>query len=169
MTKYELETGERSFLIELERMEESGPEELYLAEIDGEKKEVRMISVSPSHLSLLVDNRSHNVQVEKEGDCYRVTTGGESYSFRIREWSGSRQPDTEPRAAEVVITAPMPGLVMEVFARPGEEIEANARLLVLEAMKMQNEISSPRPGRITSVSVNQGDSVRIGDQLVVIE
>lgn len=70
--------------------------------------------------------------------------------------------------AEAVL-APMPGTILSVKVSEGEEVKAGDILLILEAMKMENEILAPRAGRVTSVGVAEGASVNTGDQLVVIE
>jgi len=168
MKEFVVEAGDRSFRIGVGKLKEHGPEQLYEVVMEGEKKLVSAVSVSPAHLSLLVDNLSHNVEVRREGEYYLVSIEGENYSFLVREAAGTAPAATPPVPTEAVITAPMPGMVIEVFIRPGDKIDPNAKLLVLEAMKMQNEISSPRKGEIIRVSVKPGDSVKVGDELVLI-
>jgi biotin carboxyl carrier protein len=67
------------------------------------------------------------------------------------------------------ITAPMPGKVVRVLVEAGEEVEAGAGLVVVEAMKMQNEMKSPRAGAVVSIKVAAGDTVEAGTLLAVIE
>lgn len=67
------------------------------------------------------------------------------------------------------IIAPMPGKVLRVLVAPGDEIKARQPLVVVEAMKMENELSSPRDGRVTDVAVAPGVSVEAGRLLVVVE
>jgi biotin carboxyl carrier protein len=67
------------------------------------------------------------------------------------------------------ITAPMPGKVLRVLVKPGDEITARQPLVVVEAMKMENELSSPRDGRVADVAVVPGVSVEAGRLLVVVE
>lgn len=67
------------------------------------------------------------------------------------------------------ITAPMPGKVVRVLVEAGEEVEAGAGLVVVEAMKMQNEMKSPRAGAVVSIKVSAGDTVEAGTLLAVIE
>jgi biotin carboxyl carrier protein len=67
------------------------------------------------------------------------------------------------------IVAPMPGKVLRVLAAPGDQVSARQPLVVVEAMKMENELSSPRPGRVKDVTVRAGESVEPGRLLVVVE
>ena len=70
---------------------------------------------------------------------------------------------------KLVVTAPMPGLVVEIMCSDGEQVEAGPGILVLEAMKMQNEITAPASGIITGIPVESGSSVNLGDSLFIIE
>ncbi len=70
---------------------------------------------------------------------------------------------------ELRIMAPMPGRVLRVLVKPGDDVEARQGLVVVEAMKMENEIRSPRAGRVKDVAVADGQSVEGGRLLVVIE
>jgi biotin carboxyl carrier protein len=67
------------------------------------------------------------------------------------------------------IVAPMPGKVVRVLAREGDEVEAGAGVAVVEAMKMQNEIKSPKKGSIQKILVREGAAVNAGDVLAIVE
>ena len=67
------------------------------------------------------------------------------------------------------ISAPMPGRIVRVLVHPGDEVAARQGLVVIEAMKMENELTAARPGRVTEVAVTAGSSVESGRLLVVIE
>jgi biotin carboxyl carrier protein len=66
------------------------------------------------------------------------------------------------------VTSPLPGVILSVSVRVGDEVKSGQRLLVLEAMKMENSIEADRDGKVTAVKVNQGDSVLEGAELVII-
>ncbi|HXT69573.1 MAG TPA: biotin/lipoyl-containing protein [Vicinamibacterales bacterium] len=72
-------------------------------------------------------------------------------------------------AGEVRVLAPMPGRVLRVLVKPGDEVGARQGLVVIEAMKMENEIGAPKAGRIKEVAVTDGQSVESGRLLVVVE
>ena len=65
----------------------------------------------------------------------------------------------------VAVNAPMPGNILDVRVKPGDSVKAGDTLLILEAMKMENEISAPQDGTIASVNVSKGDTVNSGDLL----
>ena len=68
-------------------------------------------------------------------------------------------------AGSVTVTAPMPGNILDVKVKAGDSVKAGDTLLILEAMKMENEISAPQDGTIASVNVRKGDVVNSGDLL----
>ncbi len=74
-----------------------------------------------------------------------------------------------PAAGAQQVLAPMPGKVVKVLVQPGDEVKARQGLIVVEAMKMENELRSPKDGRVTEVLVAEGASVEAGRPLVVVE
>ena len=71
-------------------------------------------------------------------------------------------------AGAVSVTAPMPGNILDVKVKAGDSVKAGDTLLILEAMKMENEISAPQDGTIASVNVRKGDVVNSGDLLITM-
>lgn len=78
-------------------------------------------------------------------------------------------PSAAPSAGATVVEAPMPGTILDVRVKPGDTIKEHQVLLTLEAMKMENEISSPRAGVVDTVQVVKGASVNTGDVLVSLK
>ena len=72
-------------------------------------------------------------------------------------------------AGSEVVSAPMPGTILSVNVNEGDEVKAGDILVILEAMKMENEILAPRDGKVSSIGTSQGASVNTGDKLVVID
>lgn len=135
--------------------------------------------VRTAHYSLLVGNDSYDVYVRDLGDApddegaraFEVTVGGRTVSVRLRDeraralaqlTGGSRH------AGDAAIRAPMPGLVAGVLASEGQAVERGQAVIVLEAMKMENDLATPRAGVIKSVKVTKGQTVNQGDTLVVV-
>jgi biotin carboxyl carrier protein len=113
--------------------------------------------------SLLVDNHSYEVLVEQQGEEFRVLVAGKLHTVRVEDIEHHRLselvgPRTEPRV-ETAITAPMPGLVVSVPVRVGQSIAAGDVLVVLESMKMENEVRAPQDAVIQAVHVAAGDFV----------
>lgn len=78
---------------------------------------------------------------------------------------------TQPAATSEgdLIAAPMPGSILKVLVNVGDEVQENQPLLILEAMKMENEVVSNHAGKVTSISVNVGETVNAGDALITIQ
>ena len=109
-----------------------------------------------------------------------VTVNGVAYNVTVEEGTGApvaaaapAAPAPAPAAPEapaapagaagaVVVNAPMPGNILDVKVKPGDSVKAGDTLLILEAMKMENEISAPQDGTIASVDVRKGDVVDSG-------
>lgn len=74
-----------------------------------------------------------------------------------------------PTAGGDAVDAPMPGTILKVLAQVGDQVTANQPVLILEAMKMENEIVAPRDGAVTAIHVNVGDMVNPGQPLITID
>ncbi len=166
---FKVSDGEHMLTVEASRLEVRPQDELFEVEINGEKKVISISRISPAHLSILLDGKSYNVEVERFGKKYQVSTRGEVYDFSVTDEREVVTTEKEQISGRIVVTAPMPGLVVDLMYEVGAEVEADKGILVLEAMKMQNEITSPVKGIITEIPVEQGSSVNSGDCLFVIE
>ena len=100
-----------------------------------------------------------------------VTVNGVAYNVTVEEGTGAAVASAPVAAApagaagSVTVTAPMPGNILDVKVKAGDSVKAGDTLLILEAMKMENEISAPQDGTIASVNVRKGDVVNSGDLL----
>ncbi|MBI2942199.1 MAG: biotin/lipoyl-binding protein [Chloroflexi bacterium] len=131
---------------------------------------------APSLYSLLVDHRSYEVfidqeQGEQEGE-YHVLIEGEQYKLTVQdEWArrlATIQRRAHIQAGELPIKAPMPGYVVAVLVKPGQRVERGQGLVILSAMKMENEIKAPRAGTVQSANVEAGQTVEQGRVLLVL-
>ncbi len=111
---------------------------------------------------------------------FLVNVNGTSYEVEVEEIKGEVQPAKKeipapaakapaaPGAADT-ISAPMPGTVISINVKVGDSFKRGQVLLVLEAMKMENEILAPRDGRVVNVNAQKGSSVNSGDILIAFE
>ena len=166
---FEVSDGEHVLKVEASRLEVRPHDELFEVEVDGSKKVISISRISPAHLSILLDGKSYNVEVERFGKKYQVTTRGEVYEFAVTDEREVITTEKLQAGGRLVVTAPMPGLVVEILCSDGEQVEAGQGVIVLEAMKMQNEITAPASGIITGIPVESGASVNLGDSLFIIE
>lgn len=142
----------------------------YVVSIDGVAHEVDTAYRGASFYSLVSDHRSYDVAVHDEGpDTYTVRHGGFARKLRIVNplvvAAGAR---TVP-AGPVPVRAVMPGRVVKLLVDEGAEVRAEQPLLVLEAMKMENDILAPKDGRVTQVRVTAGQAVENAETLLVVE
>lgn len=119
--------------------------------------------------SILLDGRSYDVQVERAPRHLIVVVQGHRFEIEVRDprrWSrqsaGGRGEDVE------TIAAPMPGKVVRVLVAAGDTVEAGQGLLVVEAMKMQNEMKAARAGHVLSVTAREGATVTAGEVLATV-
>jgi biotin carboxyl carrier protein len=152
--------------------------------IDGRAVSVDVRMLEPGVMSLLV--RDPDVQGDPDpqwdpdvqGLQYRcvldgdgVVIGGRRYGFEVddpRSLQGRRGAGAGTEGPRPV-KAPMPGRVVRVLVEAGDEVEEGQGCVVIEAMKMQNELKSPKAGRVVRVGVAVGETVGSGDVLVVVE
>ena len=100
-----------------------------------------------------------------------VTVNGVAYNVTVEEGTGAPAAAAAPVAAPAAAPAPaaaMPGNILDVKVKAGDSVKAGDTLLILEAMKMENEISAPQDGTIASVNVRKGDVVNSGDLLITM-
>jgi len=138
---------------------------------DGREVEADLVQARPGVYSLLVGTRVFDLPVERDAEGrFTVWLGGARREVAVRDPRRYLR-DATAFGAEgpSVVTAAMPGKVVEVLVAEGDEVETGQGLLVVEAMKMQNEIKSPRSGRVASVAVAAGGSVNPGVALITIE
>ena len=126
----------------------------------------------PSLYSLLVDNSSSEVHVEEREGSYRVLLVGQVYDVRVEEEGARRVPSArrarQAAEAEDVIRSPIPGLIFDVPAMEGQEVKKGDILVIVEAMKMENELRAPRDATVKATFVAPGDSVNKGTPLVTL-
>ena len=123
----------------------------------------------PGTVSFFVGGRQQRAYVARRGGGYEVTIGERRFTV---EAAGARRGRHVVGGADDVpgqITAPLAGVVVEVRVTVGDSLEAGTTVLVLEAMKMQNEVQIPRDGTITAIHAAQGENVDKGALLVEYE
>jgi len=116
--------------------------------------------------SLLVDGESFEVFCEQKGEAhFLLWIGHNCYEIKLGEALGSG----ETKESVSVITAPMPGLIAKLKVKENEMVVKGDPILILEAMKMQNEINSPKDGRIKEILIEEGTKVSLEQKLIILE
>jgi biotin carboxyl carrier protein len=136
--------------------------------IDGRPLEVGLVSADEAFASLLVAGESHELGLERQPAGVRVHFRGGSVLVELTEASRRVAAAARRPSGPVRVTAPMPGRVVRVLVAPEASVEVGQGLVVVEAMKMENELRAPRAGRVEQVAVREGQAVEAGALLVVI-
>jgi biotin carboxyl carrier protein len=126
--------------------------------------------VQPGVYSVLDEGRQHEVLVGRNGEMTVVTMRGRTREFAVEDpknWNGSKS--AQAAAGTARILSPMPGKVVRVLAKAGDRVEAGAGVVVVEAMKMQNELKSPIAGVVKKVDAVEGATVKAQEILMVVE
>jgi biotin carboxyl carrier protein len=160
--------GEQSYGVEIEEIGKS----LYRVAIDGNEFLVDGKKTGRTNYSLIVDNRSFEIEVDNAEDEYRVLVDGRNYHVHLvderRVRVGGGQSDIQLQGRQKV-SVPMPGKVIAVLVAQGDSVERGQGLVIVEAMKMENEVRSPIAGEVKEIKVKPGDAVEGGTVLIVVE
>jgi pyruvate carboxylase subunit B len=124
-------------------------------------------------LSLIMNGRSYTITIEPENGQLLIYYGGERFACLVQDERLAELKrlagESETGATAAQIKAPMPGLILRILVKPGQEVAKGERLLIIEAMKMENELKAPRAGVIKSIACRAQEAVEQGKVLVVLE
>ena len=138
--------------------------------VDGRPLRVDVFPTARHFTTLIIDGRAHDAGVLRQGATYAVALGGGTFEVTLTAAArGVAAPHRKAAAGPAKVTAPMPGKIVRVVASAGQEVKAGECLVVMEAMKMENEIRAPRNGRIKDVVVKEGQAVESGALLILVE
>ena len=137
---------------------------------DQPECQAQLIEVEPGIYSILLNGRSYEAHAETGTECAWITIRGHRFRVAIndpRRWSRKRAGAQGHEREEIV--APMPGKIVRLLVEPGQPVEPGQGVVVMEAMKMQNEMKAHRAGRVASIPVRVGEAVLAGAILATIE
>ena len=136
-----------------------------------QRHEAQVSAPEPGLFTLLLNQRIYRcvLDVLPNGQT-EVVVNGRRFPVSVRD-KKHRQANAGGAAAggKAVLLAPMPGKVVRIMCAIGDEVEANQSLLVVEAMKMQNEVQTPKAGKIVELKVAEGQTVNVGETMIVVE
>ena len=124
--------------------------------------------------SVLIEGRSYSGTLPPAARAQRtasreIIVNGRTLAVDVRDPRKLRGRSSASGSGRQTIAAPMPGRVIRILVEAGQEVEAGQGLIVVEAMKMQNEMKSPKSGKVLEVKTSEGSAVSAGDALLVIE
>ncbi|MCY4545950.1 MAG: hypothetical protein OXD39_11995 [Gemmatimonadetes bacterium] len=140
--------------------------------IDGRQLDIDMASIHGDQLySLLIDGRSYTAVETTQGEQREITVNGVSSAVAVEDEELARlrgQVKSRRRAGGEQIKAPMPGRIVSIAAAVGDTVESGQGVVVIEAMKMENELRAHARGIVKEIRVGEGDTVDKNTVLVVI-
>ena len=163
---YEATVDGRAFRVEVRA---AGGEGRYTVVLDGRPIEVDVRDAGPHLSSLIVEGRSYETALERRERGYRVALGARVLDVELAEAARGALAPRQAAGGPARVQAPMPGKLVRVLVSAGEDVGAGQGLVVMEAMKMENEIRAPRAGRVKEAPVREGQAVETGALLVLLE
>ena len=146
-----------------------------LVSVDGKEFELDLIKISKVSYSVLCQNKSYNIElIPANGGIKKFQANTLKNTFEVEiidaesKYLASRKKGLE-EDGESVISAPIPGKVVKVYAKNGETVQAGQTLVILSAMKMESEFKAKKAGKIVEVKVEEGQTVDARQALVIIE
>jgi biotin carboxyl carrier protein len=144
----------------------------YKVSLDGQPVDADVILAAPNAVSVILNGSAFEIHIAPSLDgTYKLQTGPHEFQADVRDprsWRGRKQGALEAEGRQQII-APMPGKIIRLLVNVGDEVEAGEGLVVVEAMKMQNEIRSPKKGRVERLQAKEGQAVNAGDVLAWVD
>jgi biotin carboxyl carrier protein len=141
----------------------------FIAVLNDRKKRVDLVRTTSDSYTMIIDNIPYAISIHRGGE---IVVNGEVYTTQVFDEQIQKlikmSPDTFAKK-ELTMKAPMPGLVVEVLVAQGDTVKKGQGLLVVEAMKMQNDLKASRDGVVKQLFVVKGQTVNSGDRLIIIE
>ncbi|MFX0060775.1 MAG: biotin/lipoyl-containing protein [Candidatus Hermodarchaeota archaeon] len=156
--------GSKTYEVEIHKASQTD----YVIKVDDQRIPVKAEVVGPSRLHLNFDQYIAKCAVVKEGDKHFVFLEGEIYEFR--KTSGVQTNEAEERAdGEKNIRSPMPGRIIDICVKEGDQVKVNQDLIVIEAMKMETRLTAPCEATVKSITIKTGDQVDTDRILIELE
>ena len=162
---YEISIDGKNYRLDLNQVDGR-----WICRLNDRAIKVDAVLARPDVLSLRIGNKTYEVKCERVPNEVHIWVGSRRFAPEVRDPRSLRSrshavDDHGPKK----LTAPMPGKIVRILLTQGAEVEAGAGVLVVEAMKMQNEVKSPKKGTIQKILVAEGAAVNAGDVLAIVE
>jgi len=163
---YDVRIEGKNYRLQLDRIEGR-----WACRLDGREISVDAIMARPDVLSILVAGKAYEIKRERSALDTHLWVGSERYLAELRDPRSlrSRRSGAEDEKGPRKLLAPMPGRVVRILLKERDQVEAGRGVVVVEAMKMQNEIKSPKNGVVQKIIAAEGANVNAGDVLAIVE
>jgi biotin carboxyl carrier protein len=162
---YEITIDEKNYRVELNRVDGR-----WDCRLDGKPVEIDAVLPRRDVLSILIHGQAYEIKRERSATDLHLWVGSARYGVQLRDPRSLRsRAGADDGKGPRKLVAPMPGKIVRVLAPENSAVEAGQGVLVVEAMKMQNEIKSPKKGVVRKMVATEGANVNAGDVLAVVE
>jgi biotin carboxyl carrier protein len=163
---YEIKVGGESYRLELEKSADG-----WNCFLNGQPIHIDAVIPRRDVLSLLIDGHTYEIKREQTASDLHMWVGGDRFTVQLYDPRSlrSRQHAATDDKGPKKIVAPMPGRVVRLCVAENSTVETGQGIVVVEAMKMQNEIKSPKKGTVKKISAIPGEAVNPGDILAIVE
>jgi len=162
---YDVNIEGKNYRLELDRVDGR-----WSCRVDGGEIEIDAVLARRDVLSILIEGKAYEIKRERTAVDMHLWVGSARYAVQLRDPRSLRsRAVAEDGKGPRKLLAPMPGKVVRVLVTEEAEVEAGQGVLVVEAMKMQNEIKSPKKGVVRKLMATEGAAVNAGDVLAVVE
>jgi biotin carboxyl carrier protein len=162
---YDVNIDGKNYRLELNRLDER-----WECHLDGRAIEVDAVLARRDVLSVIIGGKAYEIKRERTAIDMHLWVGSVRYAAQLRDPRSLRsRASADDGKGPRKLVAPMPGKVVRVLVEEGSEVEAGQGIVVVEAMKMQNEIRSPKKGVVRKLVASENSAVNAGDVLAVVE
>ena len=162
---YDVNIDGKNYRLELERVDGR-----WACRVDGRTVEIDAVLARRDVLSILIDGKAYEIKRERTAVDMHLWVGSVRYAAQLRDPRSLRsRTAADDGKGPRKLLAPMPGKIVRVLVAESAEVEAGQGIVVVEAMKMQNEIKSPKKGVVRKLVAAEGAAVNAGDVLAVVE
>ena len=139
--------------------------------LDGKDFNADAVIAARDVMSLVIDGRAYEVKRERVRDELHMVIGADRYAAEVRDPRSlrSRKQGVAGLAGPKKLLSPMPGKIVRLLLGEGAEVHSGQGVVVVEAMKMQNEIKSPKDGVVKKILATEGATVNAGEPLAIVE
>lgn len=162
---YEIQVDGKNYRLELNRVDGR-----WQSRLDGRDISIDAVLARRDVLSIIIAGKAYEIKRERTTTDMHLWVGPRRYDVQLRDprsWRGRAIADEGKGPRKLI--APMPGKVVRVLLKEESQVEAGQGVVVVEAMKMQNEIKSPKNGVVRKIVAPEGAAVNAGDVLAVVE
>jgi len=169
--RYQVDIHGKTHQLVLEKASAPQQPDRWVCRLGEREIMVDAVQTGECALSLVIDGKSFEIRREKEGEIQQLVVRGKQYDVTLQDVRSlkSRRRIGSADAGPLRLTASMPGKVVRVLAKEGDVLHAGMGIVVVEAMKMQNELRSPKDGTLKKILAREGMNVNAGDVLAILE